>query len=475
MKKFSSDNVLTVPVLSLGLLLLLSFVPWSDISNQRINDFSLFEDLMTEKIAVKTTELIDPLLEEAMQEVTADKELPIVDLQQSEPPVVNEQINHVAPVEQTDVRYVAVEKIDGVQPIEDFSADGCGLARFSGALANSDGRLVRIAVIGDSYIEGDILTQDIRRLLQSEYGGRGVGYMSMHSDFPGFRRSVVQSDAGWKVVDMRSGARDSIKTIAGEYCESTVGSKTSFTGAKGENVKSWSRSRLLFISPSDGVISITTASGPEDYEIEASQSLQALCVEGETSQMTIKTEIEGLKVLGAWMDDAVGISVDCMSLRGNSGVTHRQISVPLAGSMSEYVDYDLIVVEYGMNALSSEQSDYSSYSLVMSKVIARLKACYPNADILMLGVGDRGQKTGADVTSLPTVGAMTAAQRDCARKEGILFWDVRGAMGGENAIVDWRRKGLVNADYIHLNHKGGAVLAEQFVKSLKLKIDEYGH
>ena len=57
--------------------------------------------------------------------------------------------------------------------------------------------MVRIAVVGDSYIEGDIFTQDLREKLQSRFGGSGVGYVSMHTDFPGFRRSVHQGGSGW--------------------------------------------------------------------------------------------------------------------------------------------------------------------------------------------------------------------------------------------------------------------------------------
>ena len=45
-------------------------------------------------------------------------------------------------------------------------------------------------------------------------------------------------------------------------------------------------------------------------------------------------------------------------------------------------------------------------------------------------------------------------------------------MGGKDAVVEWHKRGLLNADYIHLNHKGGAELAKEFVNSLKMKLDE---
>ena len=104
--------------------------------------------------------------------------------------------------------FMAPVASDGSVLIEDYSQDGSALARFRNALAESGTRPVRIAVIGDSYIEGDIFTQDIRALLQERYGGSGVGYMAAFSNFPGFRQSVNQSGTGWTEHDIRKSGSD---------------------------------------------------------------------------------------------------------------------------------------------------------------------------------------------------------------------------------------------------------------------------
>lgn len=146
------------------------------------------------------------------------------------------------------------------------------------------------------------------------------------------------------------------------------------------------------------------------------------------------------------------------------------MSSDLTAQLRKYVDYDLIIMEYGINALSEKQTEYSAYRKVMTQVAKHLKACYPNADIVLLGIGDRGVKKNGQVQSIPTAPAMVKAQRDAARDAGILFWDTREAMGGEGAIINWRELKLVNGDYIHLNGNGGARLAEEFVKSLNKMI-----
>ena len=194
--------------------------------------------------------------------------------------------------------------------------------------------------------------------------------------------------------------------------------------------------------------------------------MQAIVVEGEMKQLKIENRsVNGFDALGLWLDGESGVSVDCMSLRGNSGAALRRLDAGLVGQMRRWIDYDLIIVEYGLNAVSSQQSDYSAYGKLMEQVIGGIMALYPGADILVMGIGDRGQKQGSEVHSLPTVDNMVATQREMARRLGVLFWDTRMAMGGADAVVDWRKRGLVNADYIHLNHKGGAELAGYLVDS----------
>ena len=64
--------------------------------------------------------------------------------------------------------------------IEDYTTSGNGLANLRKALTHT-GRPARVAIIGDSYIEGDVFSQNVREYLQQAYGGRGVGYMGLHS------------------------------------------------------------------------------------------------------------------------------------------------------------------------------------------------------------------------------------------------------------------------------------------------------
>ena len=68
--------------------------------------------------------------------------------------------------------------------IEDYSVGHIGLKRFFAALRNSRqaNRPVRVAFLGDSFIEGDIVVADFRSGMQERFGGRGVGFHLVHVD-----------------------------------------------------------------------------------------------------------------------------------------------------------------------------------------------------------------------------------------------------------------------------------------------------
>lgn len=483
--------ILTIAVM---VVLMMSLLPWGDLTANHFKDFNLLEDLSVVKTETHTDEIIDPMLLAALESEPIQEEPPQEEVLSGPHEEVSEAFSdpesnsagstsasfegkshsdnpdqnaNTPPV----IERPLVVKDGEIVLLEDYTPSGQGLMNMRFALSQSDSRPVRIAMIGDSYIEGDVFSQNIRANLQSSYGGRGVGYVPLHSEIPGFRQSVRQTDSGWTSHDLRKSSKKECRWLSGEYFTGQAGAKSSYTGvSRIPHADSWNSSKFLFISPSDGVVTIDAGFGPVEYPVEASDKVQCISIDGETSKVSIKNGVPGLVGLGLWINDNKGVTLDCMSLRGNSGITHRNLDSGLCHDMARHIDYDLIIVEYGINALSSSQKDYSRYASMMGQVLSKLKECYPDADIILMGIGDRGQKSGGSVHSLPTAQNMVDAQRSAAQKAGVLFWDTREAMGGADAIVDWRERKLVNADYIHLNHKGGEVLARKFTDAINYHI-----
>lgn len=455
------------------LLFGLSFVPWGELTGNALKDFNLLSDLFPGSIKVTAEETLDPELANALAEADDDTNSQVVEVNTDTvgqyKKTVTSDGNETVSMHQVAEPKEIVNNVgaDGTILIEDYTIAGNGLVNLRRALGQAASRPVRIAVIGDSYIEGDIFTMNLREALQSKYGGAGVGYMPASSELTGFRTTVKQSCSGWTKHEIRDKSiRSDMKTLQGEYFTSNGAGKSSYSGTSAfSNLANWNKTMVLAVAQNDGTVTLTTDAGTETFQVPGDNTVHALTVSGPTAKASLSAST-GVEIAGVYLNNATGVSVDNMSLRGNSGQTHRKLNVERAAQMRPYADYDLIIVEYGINALSSQQSNYSGYQKLMMQTISRLRECYPNADILMMGIGDRGQKIGGDIQSVPTAANMVSAQRDAARQTGILFWDTREAMGGKNAVVDWRKNGYINADYIHLNAKGGKRLSEIFLKSL---------
>ncbi|MBO4978216.1 MAG: hypothetical protein J6C67_05810 [Muribaculaceae bacterium] len=468
MNDSSSRHAFILLATALSVLLVLSMLPWSGMTGNMIKNFSFFSDLFPSDnnpgLQLTASEDLDPELVELMNNSPAT------------PAVAGDSTatdTMTAPAAMAQTASIATPMIDGHVAIECYTG-GEPLANFRDALTHGGSRVVRVAVIGDSFIEGDIFTQDLRSLLQQEYGGQGVGYMPLYSAFPGFRRSVSQSCDGWnQVLAIRQHDSDSLRTLAGEYNTAGADARTTYTGTRRfETARRWTNSRLLYINRAVSDSSATVPAITIDGDISAqgtstaAGTVECLALEGETAHLSV-TLPAGAVALGAYLDGDSGIALDCMSVRGNSGLTLRRLNPNLCRAIAQWIDYDLIILEFGINALSAEQTDYAPYAAGMARSIERVRQCYPNADIIVMGIADRGIKQGSQVTSMPTCQAMVNAQRHMAVTSGVHFYDLRTAQGGDGAVVDWRRRGLVNADYIHINHQGGKELAAEFLIALR--------
>ncbi|MDE6488854.1 MAG: hypothetical protein K2L46_06195, partial [Paramuribaculum sp.] len=415
-------RVVAIIVCAVALLAGISFLPLEQWTNGRISNFNLLGDIIDNKAdstsSDQSEDMIDPALQEAMKD---DRALDTAAVAEGETPLLA----------------IQPSRQNGQMTLEDYTEAGQGLKKMRESL--NAGGVTRIAVIGDSYIEGDIFTQDLRQMLQSEFGGTGVGYMNMHTDFPGFRRSVKQGGKGWTEFAANKSADKKYTSITQHYFKPNGNATSTYAGTDAlPNLASWDCSKFLFISPSDAEIKVKV--GENDWvshKVTGSPEVQCISVDAPTSKFEIGTNGSSLIGLGTWMYGKTGVSLDCMSSRGFSGLTLNNVNVDLTRQMSKFIDYDVIILEFGINAMSSKQKDYKVYANRMIDVINHVRECYPNADIIMMSIGDRGEKKAGEVHSMGSAPYMVSAQRDAARKARCLFYDTRESMGGEDAIVSW--------------------------------------
>jgi hypothetical protein len=181
-----------------------------------------------------------------------------------------------------------------------------------------------------------------------------------------------------------------------------------------------------------------------------------------------------LQLYGVSFENKEGIYLDNFGMRGNSGVGLGYVNTSIYCAFNKIQDYKLIVLQYGLNALSEKDTNTIWYRQSMNITIKNLKQAFPNATILLVSVSDRSTKINGKFVTIPNLPNFVNMQRKLAIQNKILFWNMFEAMGGEGTMVEWaqRKKPLANKDYTHLTFRGGKQLATLFCKALISEVNK---
>ncbi|MDR1980302.1 MAG: hypothetical protein LBQ39_01620 [Tannerellaceae bacterium] len=356
--------------------------------------------------------------------------------------------------------------------IEDYSIGHTGLRRFFAALNNSGemGRPVRIAFMGDSFIEGDIVVADFRDALQKRFGGHGVGFVPVTSDAAQFRPTIDQKEEGWTTYSVLQN-RQYTYALSGMLFEAhqDVAGLSFKTVDRYAALKRVSSLKFLYTKSEQTEMQLV-------YHHAADTLTQVLPPTLTISQFVLNDTIsegcltfrraKGFRALGLALEDDKGVVVDNYSLRGNSGLLLEYLDPADCESLNKIRPYDLIILQYGLNVVNEEMLEYGWYRQRMVGVIGHIQRCFPGSDLLLLSVSDRAYQHDGEVSTMPAVLAMLHTQRQIARQTHIPFWNVFGAMGGENSMVRYVENNWASKDYTHLSFRGGREIAKRLMNAL---------
>ena len=379
-----------------------------------------------------------------------------------------------------DSLYRALYAVDGADSagtrIEDYSVGHVGLHRFFAALRNRAdlGRPVRVAFLGDSFIEGDILVADFRSALQQRFGGRGVGFVPIASVAAQYRPTVKMASEGWKTWSMLT-VPDSLPytlSCMTFEAESAVPAVSIEAADRYPELDSASCLKLIYERNTATQLCLTMNGVADSLAVvlPPTDSIRQYVYNGPVHKAEMHfRNAEGFRALGVVMEDSIGVSVDNYSLRGNSGMTLSRLDSARCRELSAIRPYDLIVLQYGLNIVTDTVMQYGWYGKRMEEAVRHLRVCFPETDILMLGVSDRSWQVDGTFETMPAVLALLHAQRQAARRSGIAFWNVFGAMGGENSMVRYVENNWASKDYTHLSFRGGKEIANALLDALMLE------
>lgn len=373
----------------------------------------------------------------------------------------------------------------------DFSMDTtCALAHFFEALnaTKKEKNTTRIAYFGDSMIEGDLISQDLRSCMQDTFGGFGVGFVPITSIVAGFRTSVIHTFSGWETYHLlKNPPANHVLGISGYgFVPAIVNTEDTSTSA---NSGSWVKyvtvnqkhlnrfyeAKLLYGKGEEGNYAIINGSR---YELKGQNTVNELKISPSGGAQSINANFQcksSIDVFGFSMESDSGVIVDNFSFRGNSGMPITKVTQSVYSATNRCLDYDLIILEYGLNAVSPKVTDYSWYEKGMNNVIKHLQASFPETSILLISVGDKSYRNNGIYETDPSVPLLVKAQRKMAKDNKIAFWSLYDAMGGNGSMVKWVEgdTAYANKDYTHFNFKGARKAGKMLFSELMEEYNNY--
>lgn len=346
---------------------------------------------------------------------------------------------------------------------------------FVNALKRSKTQQVRIAHYGDSGIEGDLVSADLRETLQREFGGGGVGFLPIVTEGINYRQSIGFSYSdSWNTFSINTRNPDRLPVgINGEVFVNNGSAWFEFeTNSRFRHSRNFDVVKIYYSDATSGTISVIIDGGSKKTErLLPGSGIKELTISAKNSK-SVRVEVPASTkayFYGVSLESGNGVYVDNFPFRGNSGVDLEDISINNLQEFNRYLDYDLIIFQFGLNALSARMGNYKRYERKMTQVVEHFKKAFPNTSFVLIGAQDRSVKKGSGFESDPSLAKLIQAQINIARDTKIAFWNLFDAMGGPNSMVDWVESNppLAYKDYIHFNEAGVKKVAELFGDALK--------
>ncbi|MCB9649695.1 MAG: hypothetical protein H6730_24315 [Deltaproteobacteria bacterium] len=343
------------------------------------------------------------------------------------------------------------------------------------------GEPVRILQLGDSHIAADYITGMIRARLQAKYGdgGRGFTHIDQKWGFGGRRTS--RKDADWtqtRVVD-KAGPGKPFGFSGMSLVAKKAGAKVSY--------------RVL---PGDRSVRIYYQQHPKGGAVEVrlgKTSLGTFETAGPVASKVheVKLTLEGAppekkKGPAGWsltLEAQAGAQLFGISFEGSGrGVTYESVG-PVGADAKLYLETgrdsfvehlkahapDLVILMVGGNDALKTRKKWTDLKKVEQDhrdLVALIKSTLPEAEILIWGPMDAGDREGKKVVSKAYLEEIRDMQRTVADETKVAFWDTLAAMGGAGAIARWDAAKVMNKDLVHPKKRAADLLGDLFARAL---------
>ncbi len=355
-------------------------------------------------------------------------------------------------------------------------------------LERAKDRTVRVVHYGDSQIEMDRISQDLREQLQGRFGGIGTGFFPALGNVPS--ASISRSANGGFVQFTMYGDSTTVRAghnrygILAQVVRLDGGGTVTLRSTRNKNarerVKTFSSVSLLYGRPSASfsarAVSDTLKAEVTEHKAESGTTLLTWTFPRPVEKASIR--ISGsAEIYAVGADGTSGVAVDNVPLRGCSGTIFHRISKPLMADCMDLTDTRLIILQFGGNYMPVARNSQviSQYQEQIAKEIQYFHEVAPEARILFIGPSDMGKSVGGRIVTWPRLPEMVDSLKTTALKNDAAYWDLYRMMGGENSMGQWvkHHPPYAGPDYIHFTADGARKVGEALSKSILTYYDFY--
>lgn len=331
-------------------------------------------------------------------------------------------------------------------------------------------RTIRIVHYGDSQIEMDRMTQELRTYMQSLFGGGGPGMQPGKQTIPSFAVNqysngpfIVLSSYGDSTVQRANGNYGPLARCAHLAGGGTISFKASKQSFVDDRVRHFKDVKIIFNNrPGPLTASLDgDTNGPMTMEQPGVHAFE-WHLSKDTNSLRLRLSGDA-DIYGILVDNGPGVAVDNVPLRGCSGqqitmINRDQLEVAFA-----LMDVGLVILQFGGNSVPylNNPKSVSIYAQAMGRQIDRMHEVCPSAKVLFVGPSDMATSIGGERQSYSFLPNVVQMLRDTVTAHGAAFWSIYDAMGGKNSMVAWVNEGLAVTDYIHFSMKGVRLMGQR--------------
>jgi len=344
-----------------------------------------------------------------------------------------------------------------------------------------NGAVTRIVHYGDSPTTSDLITGDVRELLQRRFGDAGHGFVLVDKPWAWYQHVGVKLFAsGWLIAPASHfEAQDGMFGLGGVTFSGSAPARSTIIFER----RRYSQFEVWYLrQPSGGVLTVSADGqllGHVDTRGDSkSPGFAPFRVESGASGLNIQVDQGSVRLFGITAEKAgPGIVYDSLGLNGGSiEVLSHMFNPTHWAEELRHRRPDLIIVNYGTNEAGFGSFLDSEYERELREVIRRIRGAVPDSSILVMSPLDRGRRTpSGEIETMPTIPRIVSIQRRVASETGCGFFDTFEAMGGAGTIGRWyaAEPRLIAADLIHPYGNAGKMIAGVFTKEIVAGLNRF--